>query len=274
MIAAANLVELFRQAEREHWGYIWGEAGNVWTQAKQDASTRGMTVQYGSKWIGCRVADCSGLFVWAYRQHGQKIYHGSNTIYNSYTSETGALYGEVKILPGTAVFQNEEGRRTHIGLYAGNGKVIEARGTKTGVIESDLSEWDEWGKLKAVDYSGVQADVLVINTFDTLRQGDKGPMVEQLQELLLTAGYAVGDKGADGVYGKATKTAVEQFQRDHGLTADGIAGKKTFAELTTQTEKETEPVEPPEEDEPLDDEPTLEEKVDILWKWMKSIVAE
>lgn len=264
MIAASELVRLFRVALDERWGYVWGTAGQVWTQAKQDAATRDMTVRYGSRWVGRKVADCSGLFVWAYKQHDHKIYHGSNTIYNKYTSKTGALYGEVEILPGTAVFQVDGGRRTHIGLYVGDGAVIEARGTKTGVIESDLSEWDEWGLLADVDYAGVEPEMMVIDTLKTLRKGDSGLTVSWLQESLLAAGYALGE--ADGKYGAKTEAAVRAFQRASGLTADGIAGKLTIAALTALGESE--PEETPEDDEPAEGQMTLEEKVERLWAWM------
>ena len=264
MIPAAELVRLFRVALDERWGYIWGKSGQVWTQANQAASTRDMTVRYGSKWIGRKVADCSGLFVWAYKQHGEKIYHGSNTIFNKYTSATGSLVGEVDILPGTAVFLVEGGRRTHIGLYIGDGAVIEARGTKTGVVESDLSEWDEWGTLAAVDYSDMEPDIVVIDALKPLKQGDSGLTVKWLQEQLLVAGESVGEKGADGIFGRSTKAAVESFQRKNGLTVDGIVGKQTLAALTVQGE----PEEVPENDEPAEDTLTIEEKVDRLWAWM------
>lgn len=263
MISASDLVQLFERAYAERWGYIWDGRGQIWTQAMQDAATREMTVQYGSKWIGRRVADCSGLFVWAYAQHGEKIFHGSNTIFNDYTGDTGALFGEVEIFPGTAVFQVKDGRRTHIGLYVGDGMVIEARGTRSGVIVSDLSEWDEWGQLAAVDYEGAEPDVVMIDTIKALRQGDSGLTVAWLQEQLWSAGYDVGDKGADGIFGKATRAAVEAFQRAHGLTVDGIAGKKTMEALRTLAGK-------PDQEQPEDDEPemSLEEKVGILWDWM------
>ena len=263
MIKASDLVQLFERAYAERWGYIWDGRGQIWTQAMQDAATREMTVKYGSKWIGRRVADCSGLFVWAYAQHGETIYHGSNTIFNSHVNKTGALYGEVEIRPGTAVFQVKDGRRTHIGLYVGDGKVIEARGTRSGVIVSDLSEWDEWGQLSAVDYEDAEPEVVMIDTLKALRQGDSGLTVAWLQEQLWSAGYDVGDKGADGIFGKATRAAVEAFQRAHGLTVDGIAGKKTMEALRTLTGK-------PDQEQPEDDEPemSLEEKVGILWDWM------
>lgn len=264
-IKASDLIALFRRALEEKWGYIWDGRGQIWTQAMQDKATREMTVQYGQKWVGRRVADCSGLFVWAYDQLGERIYHGSNTIFNDYTSTTGMLYGEVEFLPGTAVFQTTNGRRTHIGLYVGDGKCIEAHGTRSGVIESDLSDWDEWGTLSAVDYSDVEPDHVTLDSLKTLRKGDSGLTVKWLQDLLLAAGHDLGK--ADGVFGSKTQAAVEDFQRKHGLTVDGIAGKKTIAALTAL---DGEPVEVPEDDEP-EEELTIEEKVGVLWEWMQSV---
>lgn len=31
MISVKDLCSAFRQPLAEHWGYIWGEAGDVWT---------------------------------------------------------------------------------------------------------------------------------------------------------------------------------------------------------------------------------------------------
>lgn len=60
----------------------------------------------------------------------------------------------------------------------------------------------------------------------TLRFGDRGPDVKQLHAFLRLQGY---DLGEEEHYGYLTKDAVRQFQRDHGLVADGIAGKRFFA---------------------------------------------
>lgn len=46
MIKSADLIDKFRQAQSEGWGYIWGERGSVWTQAKQNKATREQTIQY------------------------------------------------------------------------------------------------------------------------------------------------------------------------------------------------------------------------------------
>lgn len=238
-IKATDLIALFQQALDEKWGYVWGTRGQTWTQAKQDAATRDMTIQYGQKWVGRKVADCSGLFVWAFRKLGGDIYHGSNTIWNKYTSMTGRVEGTLSIRPGTAVFMLNDGRRTHIGLYIGGGKCIEAQGTRSGVVESDLSRWDEWGQLTDVDYAGIPADEIEV-ALPTLRKGAEGAAVKTLQELLNTdpryAGLAV-----DGIFGSGTKAAVRAFQHDHGLNPDGIVGPLTWAALRPATEDDEDP---------------------------------
>lgn len=61
-----------------------------------------------------------------------------------------------------------------------------------------------------------------------LRPGSKGPEVRELQTLLVRAGYSVT---VDGDYGPATHDAVEGFQKEHGLSADGIAGPNTMSEI-------------------------------------------
>jgi len=52
-----------------------------------------------------------------------------------------------------------------------------------------------------------------------------GPEVHKLQEKLTALGYAPGP--IDGVYGVATASALQAFQRAHALDADGIVGAAT-----------------------------------------------
>lgn len=63
----------------------------------------------------------------------------------------------------------------------------------------------------------------------TLKQGSSGTLVKQVQQKLINWGFLKGK--ADGIFGKATKTAVQKFQKKHKLTADGVVGKKTFDAL-------------------------------------------
>ncbi|TCD11342.1 N-acetylmuramidase domain-containing protein [Oricola cellulosilytica] len=61
-----------------------------------------------------------------------------------------------------------------------------------------------------------------------LRRGARGAGVLELQRSLTAAGYPLTQ---DGRFGPATARAVERFQRDQGLPADGIAGPATMAAL-------------------------------------------
>ncbi len=226
MIRPADLIARFRQALDEGWGYIWGRSGQIWTEASQKAATRPMTVKHGSKWIGKRVADCSGLFVWAFKSLGESIYHGSNTIWNRYCSAKGTITQGMTMKPGTAVFLNKNGNRHHIGLFVGENTVIEARGTAYGVTTSALSRWDEWGELRAVSYSDEKGEAVEM----TIRKGSTGEVVTALQTRLIALGYALD---ADGIFGQKTENAVKMFQASRGLTADGICGPNTWAALGT-----------------------------------------
>ena len=58
-----------------------------------------------------------------------------------------------------------------------------------------------------------------------LRSGSQGDEVVALQERLKELGYLSGE--ADGQFGPATKEAVQRFQSQHGLSADGIVGEET-----------------------------------------------
>lgn len=160
-IKTADLIAKFQYALDNHWGYILSTAGELWTQAKQNAATGETAKAYGSRWIGHYVADCSGLFSWAFKQLGGYMYHGSNTMWNKYCTAQGKLVNGARsdgkeLKPGTAVFVLKNGSdRSHVGLYIGNGTVIEASGTQTGVITTKItnSKWAEWGELKGVDYT-------------------------------------------------------------------------------------------------------------------------
>ena len=67
-------------------------------------------------------------------------------------------------------------------------------------------------------------------TRETLSQiGSRGQEVRQIQQKLRSLGLYNGS--VDGVYGTATQKAVRQFQKNCGITADGIAGPKTLLYL-------------------------------------------
>ena len=59
----------------------------------------------------------------------------------------------------------------------------------------------------------------------TLRNGDQGDEVMNLQIALNQLGYSTG--GTDGKYGTRTENAVRKFQKANGLNVDGLAGTRT-----------------------------------------------
>ena len=256
MISTQALIKKFEGALNDDWGYIWGTAGELWTaedQAKLEKTTdadRAQGRQYGSKWIGHHVADCSGLFTWAFRQLGGEMYHGSNTMYLKWCVDKGELKKGKRadgkqLKPGTAVFVWNGTNYSHVGLYIGNGQVIEAATTQKGVISGKVTatKWTHWGELKGVDYAAADPagqlpeEDAKADAMPTLRKGSTGDAVKQLQTLLKQRGYSLGSWGVDGDFGKATEAAVKQFQRDWGLEVDGIAGPQTWKMLTSTPAK-------------------------------------
>lgn len=65
----------------------------------------------------------------------------------------------------------------------------------------------------------------------TLRKGSYGSYTKQLQDRLKTLGYPLGKYGADSSFGKDTLEAVKLFQKNNGLTVDGVVGPATWAKL-------------------------------------------
>jgi len=238
MIKATDLVEKFKYALKEKWGYIWATAGEKWTEAKQEKlekttdADRAQGRKYGSKWIGHYVADCSGLFSWAFKKLGSYMYHGSDTMYRKYCTDHGELKKGIRtdgkaLKPGTAVFVWNGTKYSHVGLFVGDGIVIEAMSTINGVTTSKLTaaKWTHWGELKDVEYGDVPV------SRPTLKKGDKGVYVTLAQTELLNQGYDLGKWGVDGSFGTATEKAVKTFQLDNNLTVDGIIGKDTWDKL-------------------------------------------
>lgn len=250
-ISNLAIIEKFQEALRDDWGYIWGTSGEEWTEAKQRSlekttdSDRAQGRLYGSRWIGHRVADCSGLFTWAFRQLGGTMYHGSDTMYKKWCVSHGELKKGKRtdgktLLPGTAVFVWNGAKYSHVGLYVGSGLVIEAATTKQGVITSKVtaSKWTHWGELTGVQFDTVADTPVTVEKEPgrpTLRRGNKGEAVKELQTLLSGLGYNLGPCGVDGDFGRATEAAVKAMQKDAGIKVDGIVGPQSWAALLEDT---------------------------------------
>ena len=134
-------------------GYVYGAQGEILIKVLLDTLINrfGRSNYYfdgysAEKWLGKECFDCSGLIVWALQQLG---------LLNTDLTADG-LYricepiSRAALEPGDLVFyQNSNGYKTHVGVYMGNDKVIHARGTAYGVVETELfASFTAFGRLK------------------------------------------------------------------------------------------------------------------------------
>lgn len=67
---------------------------------------------------------------------------------------------------------------------------------------------------------------------DTLQNGSNGTEVKKLQQQLKTLGFF--NKGITGYFGSATEVAVKSFQKESGISTDGVVGSVTYKKLFDQ----------------------------------------
>ena len=149
--------------------------------------------------------------------------------------------GDIKTIPeiaGLIVW-----RSGHVGVYIGNGKVIEEAGHSQGCIESSLSSrnFTKWLKHPMLEYVETPAptpkpepDENVYIQMPILQKGDKQNEVSLLQLLLNRLGYVGADGKAlaiDKSFGKNTAFAVGRFNASHGISGD-ICTQKTWTTLS------------------------------------------
>jgi murein L,D-transpeptidase YcbB/YkuD len=68
----------------------------------------------------------------------------------------------------------------------------------------------------------------------SLRPGDQGQAVIDLRNRLVAMGYM--DRSATQTYDESIQRAVQNFQTNHGLTADGVAGGDTIEQINAPVE--------------------------------------
>lgn len=163
------------QAWENNWGYVWGTYGNVLTESLFEYKKEQYPDGVGNyadfieeNWLGRRTADCVGLvkgYGWldtsdmtiGYAENGMPDY-SANQMYQA-AKDAGTLnadYGSMDTMPEVVgLMLWKEG---HVGVYIGNGYVIEAMGTKKGVVKTELAGrgWQGWCKLPYINYLEVE----------------------------------------------------------------------------------------------------------------------
>ena len=164
---AADLVIWAMQAYENGWGYVYGTYGNILTEELllDRASMFGEQVTgfedfIRENWMRRRTADCVGLikgYGW-YNPDSCEIVVGSNGMADVTANgmfETATVKGTIDTIPevpGLAVWQDG-----HIGIYIGNGEVIEAMGTEQGVVKTTLpSGWTHWLEIPYISYASTE----------------------------------------------------------------------------------------------------------------------
>lgn len=160
-----DLVQWAIEAQSRHWGYVWGTYGSVLDASLYEYKLEQYPDEVGgysefitSNWLGGRTADCVGLikgYGWLnaetleieYGTNGMPDIGADSMYYNA--SESGTI-DTIPEIPGLAVWH-----AGHIGIYIGDGYVIEAMGTRYGVVKTKLSEgrWTHWLKIPYITYS-------------------------------------------------------------------------------------------------------------------------
>lgn len=147
-------------------GYVWGGLGYTLTEARLNQLKSLYPSVYTSAYLtkakalmGKKVYDCVGLikhFLWGNTGDGVLRHYATNGIPD--TTANGILNicperGSMNTFPGVpGVMVHMDG---HVGVYIGNGEVVEARGIDYGVVITKLTErpWKNWGKLPGVEYT-------------------------------------------------------------------------------------------------------------------------
>ena len=161
---ADDLVQYAIHAYQEHWGYVWGTFGHVLTESLFEAklaqypdALAGNADFIRQTWVGGRTTDCVGLikgYGWLDAETEEIVYNTNgmpditaNEMYHSAT--VSGTIDTIPEIPGLAVWHDG-----HIGVYIGNGEVVEAMGTRYGVVKTKLegARWTHWLKIPYINY--------------------------------------------------------------------------------------------------------------------------
>lgn len=219
----------------EHIGdaYVWGAQGQNLTEMSRDEllsfverrETSDTNVERALRYISLATKkplyafDCSGLIMY-YFQQLKGWSSGDESSRGLYSRCTKIERDDLK--PGDLVFRHNGERIYHVGVYVGNGDVIEAKGRDDGVVKRDIdasgtSYWNRFGRhplLQADDEPAEPAKpepaAKVIALASPYMRGDD---IKALQAALSGLGYDCGK--ADGIAGSNTIKGVRAFVEAH-----------------------------------------------------------
>ena len=158
-----GLVEYAKLALSEKWGYVWGTFGLHLTDKLLQEKVRQYPREVGGKeafirktWLNKRVADCAGLIKSYLWQTATGIEYNviqdkaADTMFK--VAERKGFINTLPETPGLILWKSG-----HVGIYTGQGEVIEANSTEKGVIKTLLTgvnstSWTNWFELPGIKY--------------------------------------------------------------------------------------------------------------------------
>lgn len=156
----AGLVEYCQaQLGRPYWYGTFGQTANAaLLEAKRKQYPKYYTASNFSKQFGERVHDCAGLikgYLWSETPNSPPKYKASEdfgaTAFYIHCSKRGKI-DTFDHVPGRLVFKGKDAKMTHVGVYIGDGWIIEAKGHAYGVIKSKLdNKWTHWGQCNLIE---------------------------------------------------------------------------------------------------------------------------
>ncbi len=167
MFTNLGLVQHVKRALDEKWQYVYGTIGQVLTASiisqkqLQYPDEINQHLSLIRTFIGKRTVDCVNLiksYLWWDNNKQDVVYDARYDKYEGvWMSADGAFEvakekGPIDTMPDIpGICVRYPG---HMGIYIGNGEVIEARGTKYGVIKTKLKErpWTHWLKYPGIEY--------------------------------------------------------------------------------------------------------------------------
>ena len=155
---------------------------------------------------------------------------------NSTTDTSGTLVNTLRYGSEGNEVTTLQNRLIALGYLAGSADGKFGRNTKSAVIAFQKANGLSADGVVGTDTSTrLYASNVVSNTVSstqTLRVGAVSDAVRDMQNRLITLGYLENGE-ADGKFGVKTSLALIEFQKANGLSADGVAGVKTFAKLNS-----------------------------------------
>lgn len=202
-----GLVEYAKaQLGKPYWFGTFGQTAteNLYQSKKKQYPNYYTASDFKSQY-GQRVHDCIGLikgYLWSDTPTSVPKYDSLQDVTADGMLAKCKKKGSISTIPeipGILVFFPQ-----HIGVYIGDGYVIEARGHKWGVVKTKLASgsWKNWGKCPWIEY---------IEENQTKIEASKENLVLSFQQAALADNKTLLPKyGADGEYGKETEEAMQK----------------------------------------------------------------